>query len=148
MAACRVGLYAAAGWTALSAGQNAVLFCGLGVGAYIVALSLFARKESSGTPPPRWVLLFLLTPLLARLDHADELNWWATAVLFLAWTSYACAPLIRRPGAIGPAIGKWLAGLVLIDLHYVSIAAPVAVWITLMGLFLLARALQAFAPAT
>ncbi len=148
MAACRTGLYLAAGTPAGAGPLPAVLVCGTAVGLYIVALSVFARKESTGTPPPRWVLLLLLCPLLARPESAATPGWVVSAALFTAWLIYACAPLIRRTEGIGSAVGKWLAGLVLIDLHFVAPTAPIGLWAVLMALFLLARGLQTLAPAT
>lgn len=148
MAGCRTALYVAAGTPAGQPVSATVFVCGLAVGVYIVALSTFARRESTGEAPSPAILVLLLCPLVAQYEAAGTAGWWVSSALFAGWIVYTCLPLLRRRGNIGEAVGKWLAGLVLIDLHFVAPTAPIAVWAVLMALFLLARGLQALAPAT
>ncbi len=131
MGACRTLLVlmaaSALGDPAAGAGDPAegvVLRHALGLGAYIVGLTLVARAESAPGGVSWLARLFarllLLAPVLLTLASAigQPVRWVPTlglVLLFLVWTE-GCLRLIHRGGpAIGRAVGWLLAGIPLVD---------------------------------
>ncbi len=87
MAACRFLLYVVAASATMRAVNDAVVWHGLALAAYITGLSYLARGESSSGTTRRWPLLLLLAPLVTSVminSHRDVISWIASAIL-LAW---------------------------------------------------------------
>jgi hypothetical protein len=143
MGACRTLLVLmAASALANPAAENggpaevAVMSHALGLGAYIVGLTLVARAESApggvGWLARFFARLLLLAPVLLLLVSAigQPFRWVPTfglVLLFLVWTE-GCLRLIRRGGpAIGRAVGWLLAGIPLVDALAVGqVSLPIA----------------------
>lgn len=150
MAACRFLLYLVAASAALHAVNDAVVWHGLALAAYITGLSYLARSESGQGITSRWPLLLLLAPLVASVTttpHRDAISWIASAIL-IAWMLWCLRGIVGRVAQfIGKSVAGLLAGIVLVDWAAVPRMAdgftPVFI-----GLFVLALILQRKIPAT
>ncbi|MHC5001833.1 MAG: UbiA family prenyltransferase [Planctomycetota bacterium] len=94
--------------------------------AYIVALSVVARREMAPSPGRRlWPTLVLPLIVLAPAAVLRPTTWLGPAVVaaaVVAWLSFASARLLGEPPRVGAAVLGWLAGICLAD----------ALWLTLL----------------
>lgn len=102
--------------------SNPVLLPGLVLGAYIVGLSLMARREARSGPAQgtAWPLvLLLLSPVLLlvyRCADTGKLLPLLLGAALLLWISGAVKTMRRHPPqSIGPAVGRLLAGIAAVD---------------------------------
>jgi 4-hydroxybenzoate polyprenyltransferase len=150
MAACRFLLYLLAGSAALNEIRPRVYWCAGALAAYIVGLSLLARKESQQTRVKRCPLFLLLAPIVTALLLPRGLTTLGIlfSVLLLIWLGLCFRFLSEgRDGAIGRAVSGLLAGIVLVDMLAVHGGGG---WMPLAFLALFASALimQRTIPAT
>lgn len=126
MGACRTLLYlAAASPLVARPWSSPALIPGLVLGAYIVGLSLMARREAPGNrhaASAAWpFLLLLLSPALSSVGHVMQGADPRYAVLgipvgLIYWTSDAVRRMrLHPPQSIGPAVGRLLAGIAWVD---------------------------------
>lgn len=152
MAACRFLLYALAAVAAAGTISPRVLAAAAGVAGYVLGISLLARHESGSNRPPRWPLLLLALPVLPVSWQIMSNPTAAAApgfVLFAIWLTTTLVPLWHPNASIGRAVGRLLAGLVLVDFLQVSpLAAAWPVAVVASGLFALTLLLQRRVPAT
>jgi hypothetical protein len=150
MALCRLLLYlVAAAATARQIGAPA-FWHGLALAAYIVGLSYLAREENRPGPVSLIPFVGVLIPLGANVwlnPQRNALAWLASSALLL-WIIWCARELRRKPKPqLVRTITGLLAGIVLVD----GAALPhlnFGVAICFLGLFMLARLLQRFVPAT
>ncbi len=176
MAACRFLLYVVAASATMRAVNDAIVWHGLALAAYITGLSFLARGESGQGLTSRWPLLLLSAPLVAVLminSNRDMISWIAWALL-LAWMLWCLRGMVGMLGNgrarhsvravsgqsedvahgltrptynVGKCVAGLLAGIVLVDWA----AAPqmaVEFDLVFIGLFVLALILQRKIPAT
>jgi 4-hydroxybenzoate polyprenyltransferase len=150
MAACRLLLYLVAASATLHAVNDAVVWHGLALAAYITGLSYLARGESGQGIASRWPLLLLLAPLVASViinSHRDMVSWIASMIL-LAWMLWCLRGMVGRVAQpIGKNVAGLLAGIVLVDWAAVPRMAD-EFNLVFIGLFVLALVLQRKIPAT
>jgi hypothetical protein len=149
MAACRFLLYSVAAAATLRAVNDAVVWHGLALAAYITGLSYLARGESGQGTGRRWPLVLLAAPLVANVmvnSNRDALSWIASALL-LAWMFWCLRGVTRSTYDIANSVAGLLAGIVLVDWA----AVPRMAYefnLVFAGLFILALILQRKIPAT
>ncbi|MCB1227503.1 MAG: UbiA family prenyltransferase [Verrucomicrobiales bacterium] len=121
MGACRTMLYLSAA-SSVAESPLAVLAPALAIGAYVVGLSLVARREAPGAArglaglPPLLLLAPILLALAVGAKQGLSVLVLALAAGLLIWVSRAISLMRRRPPAtIGPAVGRLLAGIVWVD---------------------------------
>ena len=150
MASCRFLLYLVAGAATLHALNEAVLWHGLALAAYIIGLSFLARKESGQGNVTLIPWLFLLAPILANVcvnPGRSALSWTATATLLL-WLGWCLREfLTQAKPSIGRVVAGLLAGIVLVDCAALP-QLTTAMALAFIGLFLLSLLLQRTIPAT
>ena len=151
MASCRFLLYLVAASATLHAVNDAVVWHGLALAAYITGLSYLARGESKLKTDLPWPALFmLLVPLLVNLrfkTNRSELAWIVSVFLF-AWVMWCLRGL--RPGSsrqLGKSVAGLLAGIVLVDWAVVPRMAN-EFNLVFIGLFVIALILQRKISAT
>lgn len=150
MALCRLLLYlVAAAATAGPIGAPA-FWHGVALAAYIVGLSYLAREEHRSGPVSLIPFVGVLIPLVANVwinPQRNALAWLASSAL-LFWIIWCARELRRKPKPqLVRTVTGLLAGIVLVD----CAALPhlnFGVAICFLGLFMLARLLQRFVPAT
>jgi hypothetical protein len=143
MGACRTFLY-------LATGGLTVLWPGVALGIYIVAVSLIARAEGKmavGALQRLALVALLLSPLWLAVQVPGI--WLVPAAVFLVLVMWALK-LMRRGGpAIGHAVGWLLAGIPLVDALALSAAATHWPWVASLCLLPpLLRYWQRFVSAT
>ena len=118
--------------------------------AYVVLVTLLARREAKSLSPPAIATLPLFLPPLAVLIMHGRLNIIAAtmALISLAWTSQALSPAFERPPRTGQSIGRLLAGICIIDALVISLSGHMGATIFALGAFLLTRQLQKLIPAS
>lgn len=150
MAACRFLLYLVAASATMRSVNDAVVWHGLALAAYITGLSYLARSESGQGMIRRWPLLLLIAPLIANVllnQNRDTISWIASAIL-LAWMVWSLRGIFRRTAPnVGSSISGLLAGIVLVDWAAVPRLAD-EFNLVFIGLFVLALILQRKIPAT
>lgn len=150
MALCRLLLYlVAAAATARQIGAPA-FWHGIALAAYIVGLSYLARDESRPGPVSFIPVVGVLIPLVANVwinPQRNTLAWLASTALLL-WIIWCARELRRKPKPqLVRTVTGLLAGIVLVDcaaLPYLTFGVAIC----FLGLFMLARLLQRFVPAT
>jgi 4-hydroxybenzoate polyprenyltransferase len=153
MAGCRFLLYLVAASAAEDGVTGLVVWSGLALGSYIAGLSYLAREETRPAALRYWPVALFFPPV----GLATLINWpayparsfllsaiLAAWVLYSVWTAFGSrAPNVPR------MISGLLAGIVLVDyLAVVDWADAFAVSLTFFLLFVAARLLQRFVPAT
>jgi UbiA prenyltransferase family len=149
MAACRFLLYVVAASATMRAVNDAVIWHGLALAAYITGLSYLARGESGQGTTRRWPLLLLLAPLITSVminSNRDMISWIASAVL-LAWMLWCLRGMTRPTQHIGKSVAGLLAGIVLVDWAAVPRMTD-EFNLVFIALFVLALILQRKIPAT
>lgn len=150
MAACRFLLCLVAASATLRPVNDAVVWHGLALAAYITGLSCLARGETGQGRIRRWPLLLLSAPLAANvmLNSDRDATSWMTSAILLAWLLWCLHGSSGR--AVQPAgkiVAGLLAGIVLVDgAALPGLTAESTVAFT--GLFILALILQRKIPAT
>lgn len=150
MASCRFLLYLVAGAAAMHALGGAVIWHGLALAAYIVGLSMLARKESAPGKVPVEALLFLIAPLIAPLlvnPMRSVMAWLAFSVLTVWLIRCARNFLFSAERNIGRTVANLLAGIVLVDAAAVA-QLNLGLLLIFGAWFLLALLLQRIIPAT
>ncbi len=144
MAGCRFLLYILAASAAAFDLRWQVIAFGLGLAAYIFAISLLARTESRGAQPVSLWLPFALVPLLVA--NAIHLSW---SALGFSIPLIGCLILANRRAreSIGRAVTLLLAAIVLLDLLAVS-PRNLMLITTFAALFLVTLIFQRYIPAT
>ena len=123
MGGCRTLLYlSVASPLVVAPWSGPALVPGLALGAYIVGLSLMARREahSARGHAPAWPLvLLLLSPILLLVSRCAHDGRWLPLLLgaaLLMWISAAVKRMRSHPPqSIGPAVGRLLAGIAGVD---------------------------------
>jgi 4-hydroxybenzoate polyprenyltransferase len=124
MGACRTLLYLAAASPLLAnPWSGPALLPGLALGAYIVGLSLIARREAkpASTPKsPTWpLLLLLISPVLLTCYQStihQKVLPIALGIGLLLWINRTLRQMrTDPPRSIGPAVGKLLATIAWVD---------------------------------
>ncbi len=150
MAACRFLLYLVAASATLRSVNEAVVWHGLALAAYITGLSYLARKESGQGMIQRWPFLFLIVPLAASVlinSNRDAVSWVATAFL-IAWMFWNLRGMLGfGMQNIGRSVAGLLAGIVLVDCSAVP-QMSLQYYLVFAGLFVFALILQRKIPAT
>lgn len=150
MALCRVLLYLVAASAAVAGVTGMAAWSAFALGFYIVGLSYFARKESTGVVIQAWPQFLLLVPvLLAWLmnDGVSRESALFISAVFVAWCARSLRTVWTQPRNVGRAVSGLLAGIVWVDLLAVA-DAPREMAIAFVALFLLAVTFQRFVPAT
>lgn len=151
MAACRFLLYIVAAAASLRNLENAVVWHGLALAAYVIGLSCMARGESKPSKGNSCLLLFLLiVPLLANVTlnvNRTGMSWIASLILF-AWVMW-CQRGAHCGGSkrVGNSVAGLLAGIILVDWASVP-EMGTGTNMVFAGLFILALLLQRRIPAT
>ena len=151
MGACRAILYLVAASTAAQQVTGLGIWCGLGLGLYVVGLSYFARGESLRGPLRYWPVLLLAAPIiLALIINAAPYR--QNALLLSAVLAVWCLKCMRYTFGtgekqIGRTVSGLLAGIVFVD--WLAVAdAPRELGVAFLVLFGLALLFQKFVPAT
>lgn len=154
MGLCRCLLYLVAASAAEDGVTGQVVWSGLALGAYVVGLSQVARVESiEGARGVVWPMLGLVWPLLLAVLMNPMESWgYGQVAMPAVWLGlvigHSLSHLLR--GAADGArrtVSGLLAGIVVVDA--VAVMPPAAPWgLTFVGLWALARLLQARVPAT
>ena len=148
MGACRFLLYL----TAASVGGTGVsgwsIWCGLALAAYIIGLSLLARRRNV-REPNNWPLVLLAAPIvLAFFMNAGEYRKSASLLSLILglWALRCLRPVLWSPDQpTGRAVAGLLAGIVFVD--WLAVAdAPRNLSIVFLALFGLAVVFQRFVP--
>ena len=150
MAACRFLLYLVAASATMRTVNDAVVWHGLALAAYITGLSYLARTESGQGMLRRWPLLLLLAPLMANgLINSYRTGFSGVAsVLLLAWLGWSLRGRFGRAALpVGQTVAGLLAGIVLVDWAAVPRMAD-EFNLVFLGLLVLALILQRKIPAT
>ena len=150
MAACRFLLYLVAASATMRTVNDAVVWHGLALAAYITGLSYLARTESGQGMLRRWPLLLLLAPLMANgLINSYRTGFsWVASVLLLAWLGWSLRGRFGRAALpVGQTVAGLLAGIVLVDWAAVPRMAD-EFNLVFLGLLVLALILQRKIPAT
>ncbi|HEY5911706.1 MAG TPA: UbiA family prenyltransferase [Verrucomicrobiae bacterium] len=150
MAGCRFLVYLLAGTAARTGIGPAVVLPALALAVYVLGLSYIARVERTSGSLRRWPWSLLIAPAaLSLLTHGESgALIWATVAMQTGWLCWCftgrTVPSLRffRTGVSG-----LLAGIALVDL-VAAIPAGAPAIPPFVVLFLLALALQRFAPAT
>lgn len=149
MAACRFLLYVVAASATMRAVNDAVIWHGLALAAYITGLSYLARGESGQGMIRRWPLLLLLAPLVASVMNPNrEMISWITSAVLLAWMIWILMGVFKSPTInVGKSVSCLLAGIVFVDWASVP-RMPSEFNLVFVGLFFLALVFQRKIPAT
>jgi hypothetical protein len=151
MAGCRFLLYLVAASTAIEGITTKMLWSALALAAYVVGLSYLARRESTQARINPWSWLFLLAPILVAcllngITHKTSTVF--LSLLFASWLAWSMRPILKKcDGAIAQAVGRLLAGIVLVDVLAVEGGSGLAP-LVFMLLFASALILQRIIPAT
>ncbi|NOS69001.1 MAG: UbiA family prenyltransferase [Verrucomicrobia bacterium] len=159
MAACRFLLYLVAASATLRSVNDAVVWHGLALAAYITGLSCLAREESGRKIVIPWPLLLLLAPLVVILKFntfRSEISL-AVSVIQLGWLFWCLHGIWnkvfniagngRATQDIGKSVAGLLAGIVLVDCSAVP-QMSLQYYLVFAGLFVFALILQRKIPAT
>jgi hypothetical protein len=150
MAACRVMIYVAVGFSVRAALTPGVL---LGIACllfYLIGLTYAAKQEAFNRLPRLWPLACLGVPVLLGAALAREQpSVWPFLVLFSGWMVYALSFLRQGPRrAVPQAVVRLIAGISLLDAVLIAFAGPSG-WALLAAAFcLLTRVFQRFIPGT
>lgn len=123
MGACRGLVYLSAGSSVADWGERSLLWTALGTAIYVVGITVLARSERtsvSGKSGAGWLAYPMLAfPMLAAFvaTPPDPLTKVIALAWFLPFFVWGCHTLIHQQatGAIGPMVGRLIAGIVLID---------------------------------
>jgi 4-hydroxybenzoate polyprenyltransferase len=151
MGACRMLLYL----MAASASMEPVLPAALGLGCYVVGITIAARLEHkngvlpAGSTLLAFALLYAPAIVCARCFAMGGANPWQLVILaaFAALVAYATQTLRKGGPAIGQAVGMLLAGIVIVDALAVS-SVSITVALAFVALAPLLRAWQRSIAAT
>lgn len=164
MAGARVLIYPLAAFSLLSWSEfqgldprffGTFFFLVMGLGGYILGISLTARAETSSEPPSEFQQIFPILLLCAPVVFLS-------APLILLNNGFALPPLgvfiivlalivrkLRDNHQVGPFVSRTLAAIPLVDFLLVVPLAPHAIfWFICPALALLAWLFQKLAPAT
>jgi 4-hydroxybenzoate polyprenyltransferase len=134
MGACRVLVYAVAGFAAVGTPDPA-LYCGAAVLlAYLIGLTYVAKQENLGEVKNLWPLVFLAFPFLYALPALGAGALPALLyVAFAAWVAFALTFIVRRDEkrSVPRTVISLIAGISLLDALLIS-------WAGATGLALLA----------
>lgn len=138
MAACRALIYP---WAASLTGQALPVEIWIAAAAaysYTLGLTYIARGADAAPLLKLLLLACLILPVLlwgSRMG-GTVFAWSLPAlVLFLAWVAYCLSTWVRPSAGSGPSIGKLIAGLCLVDLLAIIVAAPISLAILLLVAF-------------
>lgn len=151
MALSRSMLYLIAAAAAVGNPRDALIPC-VGLGLYVLGISLTARMESRRSLAPRWPIALLLLPMPLALRQSAEpaLTIVSLAcVLFLSWILWTAVASRRGPHAVVMTVGRLIGGMVFVDLLFVASASGPYWSFPVLGVLLaLALLLQRRVPAT
>jgi 4-hydroxybenzoate polyprenyltransferase len=152
LGACRFWVYIVAGATAADGLTGWPVFCGAALALYVTGLSHVARRESYRGPIPFWSLFLLLAPaVLAMVMNTGgyRLRAAGMAAGLILWLVFSVRPIFLGGAVhIGRLVSNLLAGIVLVDWLAVAPQCPRGLDLVFLGLFVLMKGLQNFAPAT
>lgn len=151
MGACRTLLYL----MAASAALEPVLPAAIGLGCYVIGITIAARLEHKNGALPAassmLALALLYTPALvcARRFAMGGANPWQLVILaaYAALVAYATQTMRKGGPAIGQAVGVLLAGIVIVDALAVS-SVSITVALAFVALAPVLRAWQRWIAAT
>lgn len=150
MSLCRFLLYLVAASATLRQVNEAVLWHGLALAAYVTGLSYFARNESKPGMVQRWPVLLLVAPMAANilLNFNRDASSWLASLVFLAWLGWCLRGMFAQTKPnLGRVVAGLLAGIVLVDVAALPrLDGEFA--LIFAGLFGLALLLQRKIPAT
>jgi 4-hydroxybenzoate polyprenyltransferase len=150
MAACRVMIYVAVGFSVRPALQPRVL---LGIACllfYLIGLTYAAKQEAFNRLPRLWPLACLGLPVLvgAALAREEPLVW-PFLVLLSGWVVYALGFLRQGPRrAVPQAVVRLIAGISLLDAVLIAFAGASGWALVAAGFCLLTRVFRRFVPGT
>jgi len=142
MPVCRSLLYLSAAAAAVG-NVGAVTVPAIGLGIYVLGISLIARSETGTGAPARWPLLLLVAPLAvaADLSGTGGLPFMTLVCFVLLCLLLGGAVLSHYRVANTPRlVGRLIAGIILVDWLFVR-SAQAPVWPSLAFAVLLASAL-------
>ncbi len=152
MGVCRFWVYVIAGTTGGGGLSGWPVWCGAGLGLYVVGLSYVARRESFRGPVPYWPLLLLIAPIglaLVMNTGAAQKSALFASLLLVLWVA-RCISTVFQTGRInvGRIVSGLLAGIIFVD--WLAIAPQCPHWLggTLFFLFGTTLVAQRFVPAT
>jgi 4-hydroxybenzoate polyprenyltransferase len=152
MGICRFFVYVIAAAAATKGVTGWAIWCGLGLGIYVIGLSYFARIESTPGMLRYWPLLLLVAPvLLGQLMNANGAREGASllSAIVILWVAKSLRyALWADERNIGQTVSGLLAGIVFVDWLAVGPDAPRVLGLILIGCFLAALGFQRFVPAT
>jgi UbiA prenyltransferase family len=150
MAACRLGLFAAAGAAGKDGLTGLGLWSAVALACWIVGLSYVARREATPSPFNRWPLATLSAPLLlaALADNGEwRLRALAIAAPLAAWAGWSLRHVFAEAHCNpGHTVSGLLAGICLVDWLAAAPTGPLG--LAFPALFLLALGCQRHIPAT
>ena len=95
------------------------------LGAYIVTLTIIARREAGGSAGKRrWLALALGLIALVPILEVQPATWrWSIlgAAVLVVWVGRGAVYTLATPPRIGPAVAVWLSGICLIDGMYLTL---------------------------
>ena len=150
MAACRFLLYFVAAAATQNRVNDAVLWHGLALAAYVTGLSFLARGESGQGRVRRWPLLLLIAPFVANglVNPNRNAVAWAASVCLAGWLLWCLRGILKQPvHHVGHSVAGLLAGIALVDGAAIA-QLTTELALVFGGLFILARTLQRTIPAT
>jgi hypothetical protein len=150
MAACRVMIYVAVGFSVRQQLTPAVLLGIVCLACYLIGLTYAAKQEASNRLPLLWPLACLGVPVLSGAAlAARQPSVWPFLVLLSGWVVYALSFLRQGPRrAVPQAVVRLIAGISLLDAVLIAFTGA-SEW-ALVAAFccLLTRVLQRFIPGT
>lgn len=124
LAICRVVLYVAAASTASNSVTGWSIWCGIALGAYIIGLEYFARRDRTPEPAQYWPALPLVVPVLlalimdvggyregALLISAVLCLWLLRCLRYIWWSTERKAGLTASGLLAGVVLVDWLAAV-------------------------------------
>ncbi|HWO13962.1 MAG TPA: UbiA family prenyltransferase [Polyangiaceae bacterium] len=150
MAACRVMIYVAVGFSARRELGAVVLLGVVCLACYLVGLTYAAKQEAFNRLPRLWPLACLGVPVLSGAAlAARQPGVWPFLLLMSAWVVYALSYLRQGPRrAVPQAVVRLIAGISLLDAVLIAFMGA-SEWALVAASFcLLTRVFQRFIPGT
>jgi hypothetical protein len=151
LGAWRCGLYLMSAAVAREGITGLAIWCGLGLGVYVVGVGYLARHEADQPPTERWPIYLLAAPMLQGLilnggDYFRRAVVLSAVLALWAFRSLQTSYGSGLPDLGRPVAGLW-AGVVLVDLLAVAGGESWSSYLAFLGLFVATLLLQRFIPA-